>query len=110
MPISSMSPSITDRRVFLKLTPAFRILFCRHRLISVVEKTMGNPSGASPEDRRYLFDPKPSPRTESLVAAAVHGLPRHYFRYSGLFHKSEYNLNATTTRLPPRGGWPCPTL
>ena len=47
-----------------------------------------------------LFDSKPSPRAESLVAAAVHGLARHYFRYSGLFHKSEYNLIATTTKTP----------
>jgi hypothetical protein len=40
---------------------------------------------ASQTGARKAAIAKPSPRAESLVAAAVHGPPRHYFCYSGLF-------------------------
>ena len=47
------------------------------------------------DSRRVVLGLSPRLRLQFRIP-----LPRHYFRYSGLFHKSEYNLITTTTKTP----------
>ena len=47
----------------------------------------GDSSGASPENNEDLFDHRPSPRTEALVAAAVQWADRIMRKIDNVFGK-----------------------